>query len=142
MDASTSPEGITRIKVWRERLAVALPTRHPLLSYDKVPVHELQHFPLIAWHPEKCAGNYSNTHRWLSGKRNARTVNIAEYVSGHEQMILLVAAGYGVAVGMESQFSVFNYPHVVIRQVDDDVEETCTFMVMLQKHPKGDRGIA
>jgi DNA-binding transcriptional LysR family regulator len=64
LDAREHPEGVVRIEAWRERPA-ALPIRHPLLFCEKVSFHEALHYPLITYHPERCAGAYRTMKRWL-----------------------------------------------------------------------------
>jgi hypothetical protein len=46
-------------------------------------------------------------------------------------MLLLVAAGYGIAFGLETWFSLCQHPHVIIRPVEGEIEAV-TFMVMLE----------
>lgn len=67
--------------------------------------------------------------RWLGRMARGRALHVAEYVSNHEQMVLLVAAGYGIAFGLESQFSLYRHPHVVVRPVEGEID-TMTFMVI------------
>ncbi|MDR2032536.1 MAG: LysR family transcriptional regulator [Azoarcus sp.] len=72
MDARENPEGIVRIEAWQEHPAVALPIRHPLLSCEKVSFHEALHYPLIVYHPERCAGGLSRDEA-LAGANGAGT---------------------------------------------------------------------
>jgi DNA-binding transcriptional LysR family regulator len=44
-------------------------------------------------------------------------------------MMMLVAAGYGIGVGLESQIARYNHPEVIVRPVTDDVPNTATFIV-------------
>jgi DNA-binding transcriptional LysR family regulator len=129
MDARGNSEGIVRIKAWQEHPAVALPIRHPLLSCEKVSFHEALHYPLIVYHPERCAGGYRAMKRWLGRMARGRALHIAEYVSNHEQMVLLVAAGYGIAFGLETQSSLCRHSYVIIRPVEDEIDAV-TFMTM------------
>jgi DNA-binding transcriptional LysR family regulator len=133
VDTRGNPEDIAMIKLWQEHPAVALPILHPLLAYEKVPLHEALHYPLITYHPERCAGGYRTMKRWLGRMARGRALNIAEHVSNHEQMVVLVAAGYGIAFGLESQFSLYRHPHVIVRPVEDETD-TATFMAI----PEGD----
>ncbi|MFO6391944.1 LysR family transcriptional regulator, partial [Pseudomonas aeruginosa] len=57
----------------------------------------------------------------------------AEYVSGHEPMVMLVAAGYGIGIGLASQITLYNHPDVIIRPVTDDVPSTATFITLLDQ---------
>ncbi|ERY35643.1 hypothetical protein Q067_02278 [Pseudomonas aeruginosa BL13] len=48
-------------------------------------------------------------------------------------MIMLVAAGYGIGIGLESQIALYSHPDVIIRQVVDEVPNTATFIVVPEK---------
>lgn len=58
---------------------------------------------------------------------------IGEYVSGHESMMMLAAAGYGIGVGLESQITLYSHPGVIVRPVADDAPTLATFMVIPNK---------
>jgi DNA-binding transcriptional LysR family regulator len=78
MDVRGNPEGIVKVKAWQEYPAVALPIRHPLLACEKISFHEVLHYPLIVYHPKRCAGGYRAMKRWLG--RMARGRCQATYV--------------------------------------------------------------
>ncbi len=48
-------------------------------------------------------------------------------------MIMLVAAGYGIGIGLESQIALYSHPDVIIRPVADEVPNTATFIVVPEK---------
>lgn len=54
---------------------------------------------------------------------------VAEYVLGHESMMMLVGAGYGIGFGLETQASTYNYPDIIIRPVTDELATARTFIV-------------
>jgi len=116
-------------RVWAERPAIAIPTHHPLLSLDKVPLGEALRYPLILCHPEHCAGGRNVINHWFEDD-SLPSPTIAEHVSGHEPMMMLVAAGYGIGIGLESQLSIYNHPDVIVRPVIDDIPDTATFIVV------------
>ncbi|MFC3076136.1 LysR family transcriptional regulator [Shinella pollutisoli] len=121
-------EGIVREPVWSERLVVVLPRQHPLLSYDKLPLEEVLRHPLIVCHPEKCAGGYKLFRQML--KESGQTLpTVAEYISGHEPMMLLVAAGYGLGFGLESQAALYAHHDIVIRPLTEEVLSASTYIV-------------
>jgi DNA-binding transcriptional LysR family regulator len=127
-------DSVIKVGVWCEQLAVALPIRHPLLAYSKVPFKEALRYPLITFHPEYCAEGYHMVRHMLGKMMRGRVPDIVEYHAiGHGQMLMLVAAGYGVAFGLESQLSLYRHPDVFVRPIDDAVDIT-TFAVL----PKGD----
>ncbi|MCC4595478.1 LysR family transcriptional regulator [Xanthomonas campestris pv. phormiicola] len=124
--------GYAQTIIWDERPAIAIPTHHPLLSFEKISMEEVYRYPLILCHPERCSGGYNVIRRWCSSG-DVPAPSIAEYVSGHEPMMMLVAAGYGVGIGLESQLAVFRHPDVIVRPVTDDIPNTATFVVTLDK---------
>lgn len=48
-------------------------------------------------------------------------------------MIMLVAAGYGIGIGLESQIALYSHPDVIIRPIADEVPNTATFIVVPEK---------
>jgi DNA-binding transcriptional LysR family regulator len=118
--------------VWRDRFAVVLPWNHPLLSLERIPRRAIVQCPVLLFHPESCPGGYDLIRRWLFPA--ASSPKIAEYVSGHEAMLMLAAAGYGVGVGLESQIALYRYPGVIVRPVAD-MPTTATFIVTSNRAP-------
>ncbi|EKY3918167.1 LysR family transcriptional regulator [Enterobacter hormaechei] len=124
--------GYAKQMIWADRPAVAIPTHHPLLSFEKIPLIEALRYPLILCHPEQCAGGYNVIRRWI-GDHSLPSPSIAEYVSGHEPMIMLVAAGYGIGIGIKSQIALYRHSDVVIRPMADEIPDTPTFVVTSDK---------
>ncbi|MCM2446272.1 LysR family transcriptional regulator [Rahnella sp. CG8] len=120
--------GYIKHKVWGERPAVAIPTHHPLLASSKVTLREVKQFPLILFHPVKCAGGFQVVSRWFCGE-NLSLPTITEYASGHEQMLMLVAAGYGIGIGLTSQLGIFAYPNVIVRPLHEEIPDTTTYFI-------------
>jgi hypothetical protein len=81
------------------------------LSFDRVPFREALRYPLILCHPDKCAGGYKLFQQMFKAS-GLPPPTIADYISGHEPMMLLVAAGYGVGFGLESQAALYNHPDI------------------------------
>lgn len=127
-----SISGYSKEMVWSDRPAIAIPTHHPLLSFDKVPLAEALRYPLILCHPERCMGGYNVISRWFNDELLPYP-SVAEYVAGHEPMMMLVAAGYGIGIGMESQIDLYNHPDVIIRPAVDEVPNIGTFIVVPEK---------
>jgi DNA-binding transcriptional LysR family regulator len=126
--------GIVKEAVWTDRPAIAIPRNHPLLALDKVPLHEVARHPLILCHPERCSGGHDVIRSWFCDPA-LPSLNVAEHVSGHEPMMMLVAAGYGIGVGLASQITLYRHSDVIIRPITDDVPSTATFITMLDRPP-------
>ncbi|MDH0425346.1 LysR family transcriptional regulator [Stutzerimonas stutzeri] len=125
-------DGFVKEVVWTDRPAIAIPRNHPLLSLEKIPLEEVARHSLILCHPERCSGGYDVIRSWFC-QCTLPLPTITEYVSGHESMMMLVAAGYGIGVGLASQVTLYNHPDVIIRPVTDDVPSTATFLTMLDR---------
>jgi DNA-binding transcriptional LysR family regulator len=121
--------GLVAESVWTDRPVVAVPRNHPLLSLEKISLREIVRQPLILWHPQSCSGGYDAVCRWF-GDAGLPEPTIADYVSGHEPMRMLVAAGYGIGVGLASQLALYGHPEVILRPVTEDVPDMATFLVL------------
>ncbi|MCP1108504.1 LysR family transcriptional regulator [Serratia nevei] len=121
-------ENLVKDAVWTDRLVFAIPARHPLLIRDKVPLSEAIQYPMIICHPDRCSGGFDILSRIF---RNAGLEEplVAEYVSGHELMMMMVGAGYGIGLALNSQVALYSHPGVIIRQIRDDIVEAATFLV-------------
>ena len=95
-------------------------------------MHEISRYPELLFHPEPCPGGYDIVHRWLFNILSS-SPRIAEYVSGHEVMPMLAAAGYGIGVWLESQITLHRIPGVIARPVADDVPTTATFLLLPER---------
>ncbi|MBA4243733.1 MAG: LysR family transcriptional regulator [Pseudomonas sp.] len=126
--------GFVKEVVWTDRPAIAIPRNHPLLALEKIPLPEVARHALILCHPELCSGGYNVIRRWFC-EYTLPSPTVAEYVSGHEPMMMLVAAGYGIGVGLASQITLYSHPDVIIRPVTDDVPSAATFITMLDHPP-------
>lgn len=125
-------KGLVKEAVWTDRPVIAVPRNHPLLSLEKIPLQEVTRHALILCHPELCSGGYNVISRWFC-EHTLPLPSTVEYVSGHEPMMMLVAAGYGIGIGLASQITLYSHPDVIVRPVTDDIPSTVTFMTMLDK---------
>lgn len=124
--------GLVKEVVWTDRPIIAIPRNHPLLCLDKISLQEVARHTLILCHPELCSGGYDVIQRWFY-EATLPFPTDAEYVSGHEPMMMLVAAGYGIGIGLASQITLYSQPDVIVRPVTDDVPSTATFITLLDK---------
>lgn len=125
--------GINFETVWWDRFAVAIPKNHPLLSLEKLPFEEVMKYPLILCHPEICQNENEAISQWC---RNITTsLNITDDISRYESMMMMVAAGYSIGIGLQSQIMLYSHPNVVVRSTTDDIPSTATFIVTQNKPP-------
>jgi DNA-binding transcriptional LysR family regulator len=126
----TGLHGLVKEAVWTDRPVIAVPRNYALLSLDKVSLQEIVRQPLILCHPRSCSGGYDVVCRWFDHSGLPEPM-IAEYVAGQETMLMLVAAGYGIGIGLKSQIGLHRHPDVILRPITDNVPDTVTFLVAL-----------
>jgi DNA-binding transcriptional LysR family regulator len=106
-------DGLIALPIWSEPLLVAVPARHPLLAYKRLPLDEVLRYPLVMCDPDACEGCSQQVAKVL------RTVDrepiVAEQVTTHDLMMTLVAAGYGLGFATEAQISSCRNTDVVAR---------------------------
>lgn len=125
-------DGYIKQKIWADCPVVAVPACHPLLSFSKIPLAEILRYAVILFHPEQCAGGYNIIRSWFDN-HSLSIPETARYVSGHESMMLLVGAGYGIGIGLRSQVELYNYPNIIIRPLVDDTLTMATCIVLPEK---------
>lgn len=121
-------DGCATTPVWLDQPAFAIPARHPILAFDRVPLSEATRYPFIMCHPERCASGHRAIQRWLRDSQPDSPI-VAQHVSSHEPMMMLVAAGYGIGIGLATQISLFSHPDVISRPILDEGLEVTTFIV-------------
>lgn len=89
-------DGIIAVPVWGEPLMVALPERHPLLKYKRIPLDEVLRYPLVLCDPKICEGYSRQVERVL--RHTDVEPLIAERVASFDLMMVLVAAGFALGL--------------------------------------------
>ncbi len=123
-------EGYATEPLWHDDVAIAMPARHPLFGRKRVNVADALQYPLILCHPEVCQGGYAYVEAMLAkvSEEHGQPV-IAEHVSGHESMLMMVAAGYGVGFAIDSQIAQFQRPDVAVRQMETGLPPVTTYLL-------------
>jgi DNA-binding transcriptional LysR family regulator len=117
-------DGLVRAAVWSDRPLIAIPRNHPLLSCAQISPREIARQPLILCPP--ASGGFELVRRWFDEARVPEPA-VAEYVCGHEPMLMLVAAGYGIGVGLASQLAQHRHPGVILRPATADAPDFVTY---------------
>lgn len=63
--AEDAGDGIVVTPAWEDELMVAVPARHPLLAFKKVPLEEVLRYPLTLGDPAVCEGHARQVDRFL-----------------------------------------------------------------------------
>ncbi len=124
---------LTAVPAWSDPMVVAVPPRHPLLAYKRVPLDEVLRYPLVLCDPEICEGCSQQLARVL--RMVDRDPIVAEKVSSHEMMVTLVAAGLGLGFSTDAHVSASNHPEVVTRALAGQTPVLTTYLVRRIEEP-------
>ena len=126
-------DGILVEPLWRDPLVAAVPARHPLLAYKRIPLEDVLRYPLVLCHPEACEGCARQIERVL------RTVDVepivADHVSTHDMMLALVAAGYGIGLTNATHIGEFRHPEIVARPLAGRAVMLTTYLLRPDSEP-------
>lgn len=126
-------DGILVEPAWSDPLMVAVPTRHPLLRYKRIPLDEVLRHPLVMCNPQICEGYGRQIARIL------RTADadplVAEEVASLDLMLTLVAAGYALALIGASQIAVCRNSDVVSRPLTGRSPMLTTYLLRRDANP-------
>lgn len=89
-------DGIVVTPAWEDELMVAVPARHPVLAFKRVPMEEVLHYPLVLGDPAVCEGHARQIDRIL--RKYEREPLIVQHVATFDLMMTLVSAG--LALGL------------------------------------------
>jgi len=126
-------DGIVAEPAWNEPLMVAVPARHPLLSYKRIPLEEALRYPLVLGDPEVCEGYARQVDRLL--RRVEQEPLIAERVASFELMVALVSAGFALGFAAAPQLAASREPGVVARPLAGRPATLTTYMLRLDAEP-------
>ncbi|MBM2765025.1 LysR family transcriptional regulator [Burkholderia anthina] len=120
-------DGILAEAVWDDPLMVAMPARHPLMTYKRIPLEEVLHYPLVLGNPHACEGYARQIERVL--RRVDREPLVAERVSSVDLMMALVAAGFALGLIGASQIAASREPGVVARPLAGRAAMLTTYLL-------------
>lgn len=126
-------EGVTAQAVWQTPLTVAVPARHPLLAFKRIPLAEALNYPLVLFHPQTHTGLHQQIDSLL--RQVPKQATIAEQVSSHEVMLTLVAAGYGLGLTCEAHMALCQSAEVVTRPLAGDPPLLTSYLLLSSNAP-------
>ncbi|WP_438307828.1 LysR family transcriptional regulator [Burkholderia pseudomallei] len=126
-------DGIVVEPAWDDALMVAVPARHPLLSYKRIPLEEVLRYPLVLGDPEICEGYARQVDRLL--RRVEMEPMIIERVASFELMTTLVSAGFALGFAGAPQLATSREPGVVARPLAGRSHMLTTYMMRLDAEP-------
>lgn len=98
--------------LWSEDLAIAMPAQSPLRAFEVVPMEEASRYPLIRWHAPAC-DPVSTLVDALFPPQRVR--GAWSQVRSYELMGVLIQAGYGIGIGVQSRIAWLGAPDIVTR---------------------------
>jgi DNA-binding transcriptional LysR family regulator len=126
-------DGLLAEPVWFDPLVVAVPARHPLLSYRRIPLEEIVRYPLVLCDPQVCEGFWQQLQQVLSSVEAQLT--IADRVATLDLMMALVAAGYGLGFSSLARIAELNNPDVVARPLAGSPAMLTTYLIRREGDP-------
>lgn len=106
-------DGIVAEAAWSDQLMVAVPARHDLLKYKRIPLEEVLRFPLVLCDPQVCEGHARQIERVL--RRVDMEPLVAERAASCDLMMALVSAGFAIGFTGAAHIAASREPGVVAR---------------------------
>ncbi|RDS85162.1 LysR family transcriptional regulator [Dyella monticola] len=126
-------DGLLTEPVWHDPLVAAIPARHPLLTYKRVPLAEVLRYPLVLCHPQACEGCARQIESVLR-KVDVEPI-VADHASSPDMLLALVAAGYGIGLINATRIEDFRHPDVVTRPLAGRAVMLTTYLLRLDSEP-------
>nr|WP_276562057.1 LysR substrate-binding domain-containing protein [Alcaligenes phenolicus] len=120
-------EGLIASAVWSDPLMVAVPERHPLLAYTRIPLDEVLRYPLVLCDPQVCEGHTRQIDRVL--RRSNLDPLIAERVSSFDLMMALISAGFALGLVTEPYMTISRESGVVVRPLEGRSPMLTTYLL-------------
>lgn len=120
-------EGIAAEAVWSDPLMVAVPARHHLLKFKRIPLDDLLQFPLVLCDPQACEGHARQVERVL--RRSDREPLIAERVASFELMMVVVSAGFALGLAGAPHIAASRELGVVARPLEGRPPMLTTYLL-------------
>ncbi len=126
-------DGIIAELAWDDPLMVAVPARHPLLTFKNLPLEEVLRYPLVLCDPQTCEGHARQIDRTL--RRADQEPLIAERVASIDLMMALVSAGFALGLVGASQIAGSREQGVVARPLAGRSQMLSTYLLRLNNEP-------
>ncbi|MBO9356057.1 hypothetical protein GG851_18880 [Bordetella petrii] len=125
-----APTSALRAEVlWHDQLALAMPAYSPLRAYNSVPLEVAVRHPIIRWQTPACEPIST-----LVDSLVQRQQTIGFRVQSYELMAVLIRAGYGFGIGLQSHIVRLCAPHIVSRPLSGCPQALTTYLLQ----PGGD----
>lgn len=126
-------DGILVTPAWEDELMVAVPARHPLLAYKRVPLEEVLRYPLVLGDPAVCAGHARQVDRIL--RRHEMEPLIVQRVATFDVMMTFVSAGLALGLAGAAHVASSREPCVIGRPLAGHPPMLTTYLLRLDTEP-------
>ena len=126
-------EGIIIDPAWEDELMVAVPARHPVLAYKRIPLEEVLRYPIVLGDPAVCEGHARQVDRIL--RRQEREPLIAQHVATFDVMMTLVSAGIALGLAGAAHIASSREPGVVARPLAGRPPMLTTYLLRRDAEP-------
>lgn len=126
-------DGVVASRAWDDSLEVAVPARHPLLAYKRIPLEELLRYPLVRCDAQVCEGHERQVGRAL--RRADMEPLVAERVTSSGLMMALVSAGFALGLTGASHIAANGAQGIVARPLVGRSLLLTTYLLRLDRKP-------
>lgn len=126
-------DGIVVSPAWEDELMVAVPARHPVLAFKRVPLEEVLRYPLVLGDPTICEGHARQVDHFLC--KLGREPLIAQRVATFDVMMTLVSAGFALGLAGSAHIASSHDPGVVGRPLAGTPPMLTTYLLRREAEP-------
>ncbi|MBS0597595.1 MAG: LysR family transcriptional regulator [Proteobacteria bacterium] len=126
-------DGIVACPAWEDELMVAVPARHPVLAFKRVPLGEALRYPLVLGDPAVCEGHARQVDRIL--RKHEQEPLIAQYVATFDLMMTLVSAGLALGLAGTAHIASSRESGVVARPLAGRPPMLTTYLLRRDAEP-------
>ena len=132
--AEDAGDGILVEPAWDDQLMVAVPARHPVLAFKRIPLDEVLRYPLALGDPASCEGHARQVDRFLR-QQTAQEPLIAQRVATFEVMMTLVSAGLALGLAGAAHIASSRELNVVARPLAGRPPMLTTYLLRRDTEP-------
>ena len=126
-------DGILVAPAWEDELMLAVPARHPVLAYKRVPLEEVLRHPLVLGDPAVCEGHARQVERIL--RKHEQEPLIVQHVASFDLMMTLVSAGIALGLAGTAHITGSREPGVIGRPLAGQPPMLTTYLLRRDMEP-------
>ncbi len=128
-------DGILAEPAWQDPMRAAIPARHPLLAYARIPLDEMRRYPLVLGDVQAYEGYNRQIERLL--RCEGEEPLVIERVLSFDLMMALVSAGFALALAGASQLAAMRESNIVVRPLADGAPMLTTYLLRRDAEASG-----